>query len=89
VQNLTHTISWSDEELWTDVFKAILGSQVQDVKTFGHLPEIEVTFSNGMRILSFMTAEGSPAWTLFDRQGDHKRWLSVEEGNLLAYPDRD
>jgi hypothetical protein len=72
--------SWSDEELRADSFAAILGSQVQDVKVFGHLPEIEVTFSNGKRILSFMTAEGSPAWTFFDHGSDHKRWLSVEEG---------
>jgi hypothetical protein len=39
--------SWSDEELWADAFAAILGSQVQDVKVFGHLPEIEVTFPTG------------------------------------------
>jgi hypothetical protein len=78
--------SWSEDELWADAFAAIVGTQVQNVKTFGHLPEIEVTFSNGMRILSFMTAEGSPAWTLFDQRSDQKRWLSVEAGNLLVHP---
>jgi hypothetical protein len=59
------------------------------VKTFGHLPEIEVTFSNGMRILSFMAAEGSPAWTLFDRRSDQERWLSVEAGILLNHSAGD
>jgi hypothetical protein len=77
--------SWSEEELWPDAFATILDSHVQDVKTFSHLPEIEVTFSNGMRILSFMTAEGSPAWTLFDRRSAHERWLSVDAGILLAH----
>jgi len=77
--------SWSEEELWPGAFAAILGSQVQGVKTFGQMPEIEVTFSNGMRILSFMTAEGSPAWALFDGRNAQQRWLSVEAGHLLIH----
>lgn len=81
--------SWSEEDLWSSAFAAIIGSQVQDVKTFGYLPEIEVTLSNGMRVLSFMTTEGSPAWTLFDRRGAYERWLSVEAGELLTHPSAD
>lgn len=84
-QTTIHCGSWSDERLWSDAFAAILGSRVKDVKTFGNLPEIEVSFSNGMRILSFMTAEGSPAWTLFDRRGAHEQWLSVEGGTLVVH----
>jgi hypothetical protein len=71
--------SWSDEALWPDVFALLLGSEVRYVKTFGRLPEIEIGLSNGMHILSFMTAEGLPMWTLFDRRSPDERWLSFEQ----------
>ena len=71
--------SWSEEALWPDVFALLLGSQVRDVRTFGRLPEIEVGLSNGMHILFFMTAEGLPAWTSFDRRTSDERWLGFEQ----------
>jgi hypothetical protein len=71
--------SSSDEAQWPDVFALLLGSEVRDVKTFGRLPEIEIGLSNGMHILSFMTAEGLPTWTLFDRHSPDERWLSFEQ----------
>src|SRR5215217_7860530 len=63
-----------------DVLAALIGSRVSRVTTFGRLPEIEVSFSNGLHVLSFQTREGNPAWTLFDRRGPQDRWLSVEQG---------
>ncbi|NIX77320.1 hypothetical protein HB375_11940 [Microvirga sp. c23x22] len=74
--------SWSDEALWPDVFALLLGSEVRHVKTFGRLPEIEVGLSNEMHVLSFMTDEGLPAWTLFDRRGPQECWISVEQEGL-------
>jgi hypothetical protein len=50
--------SWSDDDVWPFA-----------VAVSGVLPEIVVTLSSGTRVLSFMTAEGEPAWTLFDRRG--------------------
>lgn len=70
--------SWSDETLWEPTFSTLLGCEVSHVRTFGQLPEIEIGLSNGVSVLSFMTAEGSPAWTLFDRRKPQVRWLSVE-----------
>lgn len=70
--------SWSDETLWEPTFSTLLGREVLHVRTFGRLPEIDVGLSNGMSVLSFMTAEGSPDWTLFDRRKTQARWLSVE-----------
>jgi len=55
---------------------------IADAVLFGRLPEIELSLSNGIRVLSFMTAEGSPDWTLFDRLGDETRWLCVRRGVL-------
>jgi len=76
--------SWSDEAQWPDVFALLLGSEVRYVKTFGRLPEIEIGLSNGMHILSFMTAEGLPTWTLFDRRSPDERRLSFEQGGFTV-----
>ena len=74
--------SWSDEELWHRVFATLSGSRVSQVDLFGKLPEIHIGLSNGLQVLSFMTAEGFPAWTLFDRRHAQERWLGVEENGL-------
>lgn len=74
--------SWSDEANWDQAFSALLGSRVTRVNLFGRIPEIELELSNGFRILSFMTAEGLPDWTLFDKANGRNRWLSVEEDGV-------
>jgi hypothetical protein len=61
--------SWSDEELWGPSFARLLGQHVVDLATFGRLLEVMLSLSGGLHISSFMTAEGDPAWTLFDRRG--------------------
>lgn len=74
--------SWSDEARWGDAFSSLLGAHVSSVDLFDQLPEIAIGLSNGLRVLSFMTAEGLPAWTLFDQRPNDERWLSVEEDGL-------
>ncbi|WP_133239457.1 hypothetical protein [Microvirga sp. KLBC 81] len=74
--------SWSDDQHWSDVFSELLDAKVTQASLFGRIPEIEVSLSNGARILSFMTGEGLPAWTLFDRRGSFESWLSVENDGL-------
>ncbi|MCO4053049.1 MAG: hypothetical protein HEQ16_03125 [Bosea sp.] len=61
--------SWSDEELWEPSFARLLGRQVENIATFGRLPELMLSLSGGLHVSSFMTAEGDPAWTLIDRRG--------------------
>lgn len=61
--------SWSDEELWAPSFARLLGQQVDNLGTFGRLPEVIMSLSGGLHVSSFMTAEGDPAWTLSDRRG--------------------
>jgi hypothetical protein len=56
--------SWSEEHLWPRAFEKLLSTNVTAVECFGHLPEISVTLSNGLRIVSLMTAEGQPSWAL-------------------------
>jgi hypothetical protein len=78
--------SWSDEALWAEAFAALKGNRVSRVTTFGRLPEIEVSFINGLHVLSFITSEGHPAWTLFDRRGPQERWLCVGQEGLAIHP---
>ena len=75
--------SWSDERRWPGMFAKLLGATVVGARTFGTLPELEVTLSNGLRVLSFMTAEGQPAWALMER-GRMQRTLSVRAGRLVV-----
>lgn len=74
--------SWSDEELWEPTFDLIRNQAVVDVSVVGRLPEIVVAFAGDHYVSSFMTADGDPSWTLFDRRGDTVRWLCVRDGRL-------
>ena len=61
--------SWSESVKWPGVFARLKGAKVDSVRLYGRLPEIEMTFSNGLHLLSMMTAEGDPEWALTKREG--------------------
>jgi hypothetical protein len=56
--------SWSDGARWPRAFRRIESASVASLSLSGTLPEIELCLSNGLRLLSMMTAEGNPAWAL-------------------------
>ena len=72
--------SWSDEDLWSLTFARLIGSIVEDVSTIGRLPQVMVRLSGDLHVASFMTAEGDPAWTLFDRRGPRPVAMSCRAG---------
>ena len=74
--------SWSDEQKWRRPFALLRKSTVMDVTLFGRLSEIEIKMVNGLRILSFMTAGGDPAWTIFRKSHDAMGWMSFRRGKL-------
>jgi hypothetical protein len=74
--------TWSDERKWPRAFRLLQDATVAAANLFGRLPEIELHLTNDARVLSFMTAEGDPRWTLFDRRGSETRWLRVRCGIL-------
>ncbi len=63
------------------MFEKLKGSTVVAVALFGTLPEIEVSLSNGLRVVSFMTAEGQPEWAIICRTPLQKS-LGVKHGRL-------
>lgn len=77
--------SWSDEELWAPSFARLLGQHVEDLVTFGRLPELMLSLSGGLHVSSFTTAEGDPAWTLFDRRGPTVRTVDCRSGVVVLH----
>jgi hypothetical protein len=77
--------SWSDGARWPRAFKRIEGARVVSVSLCGRLPEIELTLSNGLHVLSMMTAEGDPAWALTrnDEQRAHVCTGRVQIASLV------
>lgn len=78
--------SWSDAEGWETLFKSVIGHTVCDIKLFGRLPELSVALSGEKYLVSFMTADGQPAWTLLKRHDNLADIpsLSVAKGSLIA-----
>jgi hypothetical protein len=75
--------SWSDDAIWEAALLQLRGSTVTNVEVFGKLPELAMELSNGHRVVSFMTSEGDPQWTLFDRRSPTTRWLHARDGRLV------
>ena len=78
--------SWSDEKGWETIFKSMIGQTVSEITLFGRLPELSITLSGDRYLVSFMTADGQPAWTLFRRGDDGTNFpsISVADGVIVA-----
>ena len=74
--------SWSDEKDWAGLFERLGGANVTTITLFARLPEVQVGFSNGLYLCSFMTIDGDPDWALCDRRGDQIRFVEVRSGSL-------
>lgn len=74
--------SWSEEPLWETTFDLVRNKSLSELSIVGRLPEIVVALSDNLFVSSFMTAEGDPAWALFDRREAILRILSVRQGRL-------
>jgi hypothetical protein len=74
--------SWSDDDDWQPAFDQVTGSRVLDISHFGRLPEIVIEFSNGFRILSFMTVGEGPDWNIssLGPNGEKSRYLCWKDG---------
>jgi hypothetical protein len=80
--------SWSEEQLWKPTFDLLRNKTVVDLSVVGRLPEIVVALTKGLYVSSFMTAEGDPQWSLFDRRGGTLRMLRVLDASPRLDVDR-
>lgn len=60
--------STSSEKRRIKVLHSLKGTTVTDLQLFGRLSELEVTLSNGLRVLSFSTSESQPMWAIICRK---------------------
>ena len=74
--------SSSDETRWPRAFAYLVGASVESVSLYGRLPEISMDMSNGLHILSMMTAVGDPEWGLIQRSGRDSTSIDVRAGRL-------
>ena len=74
--------SWSDENRWEKYLDKLLRATVLEIKRFGRLPEIDLSLSNGLHVVSMMTAEGDPQWALLDRRANLTKSICVKAGRL-------
>jgi hypothetical protein len=73
--------SWSSERRWPAAFAKLRGATVTTATLFGRIPELSIGLSNGLYVVSFMTAEEQPAWALICRQSP-RGTLHVRRGRL-------
>jgi len=76
--------SWSDEALWESWFEKLIGRSVADLEIFGRLPEVCLSLSGGMYLLSFMTSDGGPEWALMDHRDNGLVTMMSKHGRVCA-----
>lgn len=81
--------SWSDQNRWQRCFDKIVGQTITDVRLVGRLAEIDCTFSNGLHLVSAMTAEGDPAWAIRHRVNGGSEYFFTRVGKLLRETRRN
>jgi hypothetical protein len=74
--------TFSDGERWPRAFSRLEGANVASVTLYGRLPEIDLGLSNGLHLLSMMTAEGDPAWKLTKQEEGTSTCVCVRCGRL-------
>jgi hypothetical protein len=79
--------SWSEAEEWAKLLPRLKDACVTSISLIGRLPEIAVALSNGLHLVSFMTAEGDPEWAILTRRSDETFSVSVKAGRLVQTVD--
>ena len=75
--------STSSERRWLRVLESLKGLIVTDLQLFGRLSELDIAFSNGLHLLSFVTSESQPEWAVICRNPLGKT-LCVKRGKLTS-----
>ena len=56
--------SWLPERHWPRVLKQLVGSKVQRIQFSRRMPEVKVSLSNGLRVISAMATDGPSSWAV-------------------------
>jgi len=71
--------SWSENEDIDRVPELVIGKTLEKVEFFGRLPEISIKFNSALWLLTFMTVEGNPEWSIKLKNGE---WIGVSDGEF-------
>ena len=71
--------SWDNEKEIDRFSELVMGATIESINFFTTLNEIEISFSNLHRLLSFSTAKGKPEWSIIFKNKD---CLSVSENSF-------
>lgn len=74
--------SSTDEPRLERVLAYLTKATITEATLFGRLPEIDLTLSSGIHVISLTTHQSDPGWTLYDHLGDEIRWMHVQHGYL-------
>lgn len=75
--------SSSEAERWQRFLPLLRGARVAAIALVGRIPEIDIAFSNGLHIVSCMTAEGDPEWGLLSYASGQTVSVGVQAGQLI------
>jgi hypothetical protein len=80
--------AWSEEPLWEPALDRLRNTSVAAIGLFGRIPEIYLKLTNGLHVVSFMTAQGQPEWSISDSRSTPGVSVSVKDGALsVERPD--
>lgn len=77
----------NDDDEWDVSFARLLGRTFEDMSLVGRLPEISVSLSDALYVVSFNTLDGEPAWTIFDNAAGH--WIRIKEAQVVEEGETD
>ncbi|CAN5436869.1 hypothetical protein BH11PSE11_BH11PSE11_22910 [soil metagenome] len=75
--------SFSSERKFLGMLEKFSGATITDMAVTSGLPELILSFSNGLKLSSYMTAEGQPSWAIITRR-PNLGTLYVQRGKLLV-----
>lgn len=73
--------SWSDNEEIDKFPELVVGKRIKDVQFTGRIPELELTLTDNLWLLTFMTEKGYPGWSIKFKNG---AWLSYDDGSFVV-----
>lgn len=76
--------SWSDDAFWESWLEKLIGRTVSDLEVFGRLPEVNLSLSGDIYVVSFMTSAGGPEWAVMDHRDNGLSTMMSKHGRVSA-----
>ncbi|WP_444892529.1 hypothetical protein ACJJIE_17710 [Microbulbifer sp. TRSA001] len=71
--------SWSDPDEIERFPELLVGTNIKKIDFFSRIPELEISLSKDLWLLTFMTEKAYPEWSIRLKNG---QWLYYDEGSF-------